>query len=146
MKILFLILFSVLLLSCSEEKTNSKRHQQEGSGIETAKSSTEPAAVKPPTYEQRQGKHLYGRYCAVCHGEEGRGDGFNAFNLDPKPRDFTDVQYMNALTNARLAETVTQGGKGVNKSPLMPSWGGTLTKEEIENIVSYLRLLGTSNQ
>ncbi len=93
------------------------------------------------SYEQRQGKHLYTKYCAVCHGEEGKGDGFNAFNLDPKPRDLTDSKYMTALNDERLIETINEGGRGVNKSPLMPSWGGRLTEEEIRYIVSYLRTL-----
>jgi len=32
------------------------------------------------TYEQQQGKILYTKYCSVCHGEQGKGDGFNAYN------------------------------------------------------------------
>lgn len=96
------------------------------------------------TYEQRQGKNLYRKYCAVCHGEQGKGDGFNAFNLDPKPRDFTDAKYMNALSDARLLETINEGGRGVNRSPLMPSWGGRLTKSEQEYLVAFLRRLATN--
>ena len=86
------------------------------------------------------------KYCAVCHGEEGKGDGFNAFNLETKPRDFTDARYMNALSDARLLETVSQGGKGVNKSVLMPSWGGRLSKSEQEYIIAYIRHLAQSSQ
>ncbi|MFQ5799736.1 MAG: c-type cytochrome [Bacteroidota bacterium] len=105
----------------------------------------EPVTHMPVSYEQRQGRYLYMKYCAVCHGEQGEGDGFNSFNLDPKPRDFTDADYMNALSDARLAETISQGGRGVSRSVLMPSWGGRLSKEEIEFLVSYLRLFGKSS-
>lgn len=91
------------------------------------------------TYEERQGKQLYTKYCAVCHGQEGKGDGFNAFNLDTKPRDFTDSIYMNALSDERLIETINEGGRGVNRSSLMPSWNGSLKSVEIDYVVSYIR-------
>lgn len=97
------------------------------------------------TYEQRQGKHVYIKYCAVCHGEQGEGDGFNAYNLDPGPRDFTETAYMSALSDARLAETISQGGRGVNRSVAMPSWGGRLSGEEIEFVVFYIRLFSETN-
>ena len=91
------------------------------------------------TYEQRQGKYFYDKYCSICHGTEGKGDGFNAFNLDPKPRDFTDKKYLDALTDAQIFETVTGGGRAVNKSAVMPSWGGRLNKDEIKYLVAYIR-------
>jgi len=75
----------------------------------------------------------------VCHGIEGKGDGFNSFSLDPKPRDFSNGQYMKVLTDERLVETVREGGRGVNRSPLMPTWGGRLTKDELMYVVAYVR-------
>ena len=36
------------------------------------------------TYAERQGKQLFEQYCAICHGQSGEGDGFNAYNLNPK--------------------------------------------------------------
>ena len=91
------------------------------------------------SYEEQQGMYVYIQHCAVCHGSEGKGDGFNAYNLEPKPRDFTDSTYMRALSDSRLFETISEGGRGVNRSPLMPTWGATLSKDEILNAVSYLR-------
>ena len=96
------------------------------------------------TYEERQGKYAYDKYCAVCHGAEGKGDGFNAFNLDPKPRDFSDAKYANSINDERLVLTISGGGRAVNRSPLMPAWGGTLAKPEIHDIVSYLRTFSRS--
>jgi len=91
------------------------------------------------TYEQQQGKILYTKYCSVCHGEQGKGDGFNAYNLDPKPRDFTDPRAMAGIDDATLLATITEGGKGVNKSPLMPAWGGRMNKMEIEYVIEYVK-------
>lgn len=97
------------------------------------------ADVRSLGYEEHQGKYIYLKYCAVCHGMEGKGDGFNSYNLDPKPRDFTDSTYMKTLSDARLIETISQGGRGVNKSPLMPTWGTTISRDGIFNVVQYLR-------
>jgi mono/diheme cytochrome c family protein len=44
-------------------------------------------------YNVREGGVLFRHYCAVCHGGEGHGDGFNAYNLDPKPRDLADPAF-----------------------------------------------------
>jgi len=123
---------SLNILCCSENRSPS---QDRTSGIDSSRSIT---------YEERQGKQLYIKYCSVCHGQEGEGDGFNAFNLDPKPRDFTDSTYMNSLSGERLIETITEGGRGVNRSPLMPSWNGRLSGMEIEYIVSYIRRFSDS--
>jgi mono/diheme cytochrome c family protein len=91
------------------------------------------------SYEERQGSILYSKYCAVCHGTEGKGDGFNAFNLDPRPRDFADSTYMAALSDDQLVRTVGGGGRSVNKSPLMPSYGWTMDPMEIRYVVSFIR-------
>jgi mono/diheme cytochrome c family protein len=100
------------------------------------------AAVDSFSYEERQGKELYRKYCMVCHGEEGKGDGFNAYNLDPKPRDFTDSAAMSRLTDERILLTIEGGGRSVNRSPLMPSWGGRLVPAEMRYVLAYVRLLG----
>ncbi len=98
------------------------------------------AASREPrlTYEVRQGAGIYARYCAVCHGEEGKGDGFNAFNLDPRPHDFTDTLYMRALGPEQILRLIREGGRSVNKSPLMPAWGWTLSKSEVLCVADYV--------
>ncbi len=83
---------------------------------------------------------LFHHYCSACHGEGGRGDGFNAYNLDPKPRDLTDLKYQDAISDETLKEVVSQGGRGMNKSILMPAYGNTLSGEQIVDL-AYLRTL-----
>lgn len=95
----------------------------------------------PLSYELRLGKDVYQHYCMLCHGEGGAGDGFNAFNLDPHPRDYSDPAFQKKKTDAELADAIRRGGAGVGLSPLMPPWGHTLTEAQINQVVLYLRTL-----
>ncbi len=107
--------------------------------VDTAAAQSSSAETAILTYEQQQGKILYTKYCSVCHGDQGKGDGFNAYNLDPKPRDFTDPRAMAGIDDATLLATITEGGKGVNKSPLMPAWGGRMNKLETGYVIEYVK-------
>lgn len=129
----------VVVVSCDETRVPAASTKQPATEVGNAEVST-------LGYEERQGKYIYLKYCAVCHGMEGKGDGFNAYNLDPKPRDFTDSTYMKTLSDARLIETISEGGRGVNKSPLMPSWGATLSKDDILYLLYYLRTFGRTTK
>ena len=101
-----------------------------------------PAAPpKPMPYELRLGKATFQHYCQTCHGETGAGDGFNAFNLDPRPRDLSDPAFQKKKTDAELADAIQRGGAGVGLSAIMPPWGRTLSKEQVEQVVLYLRSL-----
>jgi cytochrome c oxidase cbb3-type subunit 3 len=142
-KIIFIALF-LFLSSCVRQGGSNKQEAKNDSTRVIDSNSTvgSKQVIKTLTYEQREGKFLYTKYCSVCHGAEGKGDGFNAFNLDPKPKDFSEKQYMQALTDLRLIEAITQGGRAVNKSQSMPAWGGRMTKLEIEYVVAYVRTFG----
>ena len=40
-------------------------------------------------------KKTFEYYCSPCHGQKGKGDGtFFTIDLKPKPRNFTDLDYM----------------------------------------------------
>ncbi|MDP4219973.1 MAG: cytochrome c [Bacteroidota bacterium] len=99
------------------------------------------AAHPPPTlsYEQHQGQYVYSKYCAVCHGAEGKADGFNTYNLDPKPRDLTEQHYLSEFSDDRLIQIIRDGGRGTNKSPSMPPYGWTLGKDDIAYVAAYVR-------
>jgi mono/diheme cytochrome c family protein len=61
--------------------------------------------------------------------------------MNPKPRDHTDGRYMNALSDAHLTTVISEGGAVVQRSPLMPSWKGTLSPQQIADVITYLRTL-----
>jgi mono/diheme cytochrome c family protein len=131
-------LLAVNLLGCT-----GKRGQGEPGATDSTRVADTSQQVALPvrsvSYEERQGAVLYRKYCSVCHGTEGKGDGFNAFNLDPRPRDFSDSTFMKALSDDQLLQTISGGGRSVNKSPLMPSYRGTLSRQQISYIAKFIR-------
>jgi len=106
---------------------------------------TKPPAVAPAgllNYEQANGQKLFEHYCAVCHGASGEGDGFNAFNLNPKPRNLADRESMRRFSDRQLLAAISLGGLERGKSNLMPPWGNTLNERQVRYLVAYLRTLG----
>ena len=73
------------------------------------------------SYSEGQGKHLFVHTRATCHGDEGKGDGQNASNLNPPPPDMTTSK--NARDAAHLRRVITQGSAATGRSPLSPLWG-----------------------
>lgn len=95
-----------------------------------------------PGYTAEPGKDLYKTYCWQCHGSHGNGKGINAGeNMSVAPRNHTDSEYMSDRSDQDLFNAVKNGGPAVNKSVLMPPWGGVLTDDEIHALVRYLRVL-----
>ncbi len=144
--VLTALVLSFFFLQCSKHTNSAQKQPAKSDSTSTADSASAadtaqtPAAVVPAlTYEERQGQFLYTKYCDVCHGDAGKGDGFNAYNLSTKPQDFSDARYMNALSDQQIVQAITYGGSAINKSPLMPPWGGRLNKQEIEYLAAYVR-------
>jgi mono/diheme cytochrome c family protein len=110
----------------------------------SCRNAARPATAAPPRptrYQLGVGREVFQHYCVGCHGETGAGDGFNSFNLDPRPRDLGDPAFQKSKTNADLADAVRRGGSGVGLSSLMPPWGHTLDTRQIDAVVVYLRSL-----
>lgn len=87
------------------------------------------------------GKALYGRWCASCHGASGRGDGPNAANLPVKPAPHADAKAMAVRSDDALYDTIAGGGGIMNRSPRMPAFGETLTEPQIRALVLEIRRL-----
>ncbi len=91
--------------------------------------------------EPMSGKKLYQAYCAQCHGMEGDGYGINVEFMEVLPRDHTDTEEMSSRTDEDLFKVIKFGGKSIDKSVLMPNWDSILTDDEIDLLVSHLRVL-----
>ena len=82
------------------------------------------------------GYKLYQQYCTVCHGEYGEGDGIMTQMIDIEPADHSNPIEINRISNRALMGAI-QNGKG----QYMPAWSDVLSRQEIEALVGYIRLL-----
>jgi len=83
----------------------------------------------------------YRFYCMQCHGIAGKGAGVNARDMAVPPRNHSQGKYLQAKTDAELFKAIKEGGLSINKSALMPPWGGTLSDIEIKGLVKHIRKL-----
>lgn len=92
----------------------------------------------------------YKFYCTQCHGSDGKGEGANAKpkvvgidlpEMSVTPRNHTNPEDMNKLTDTDIESAISGGGAAVSKSTIMPPWGKTLTEAEIKDLTAHLRKL-----
>jgi hypothetical protein len=92
------------------------------------------------SYQQTLGRQLNDQYCERCHNPESTVERVSKFdNLEIKPHPFTDGDTFNKFTDADLSAIIGLGGPALNKSALMPAWGNTLIKSELQALTSYIR-------
>lgn len=90
-----------------------------------------------------EAKNLYQMRCAICHGQNGKGDGAGAAALDPKPRDYTNKEWQASVTDEDLKKIITGGGQSVGKSPIMPPNPDLGQKPEVlDGIIAVIRGFG----
>ena len=97
----------------------------------------------PIDLSMERGRVLYERYCAICHGDAGEGDGFNAYNVRATfgvgPTAFADSLAFALLTEETALTAIRSGGPAVGKSAAMPPWGRTLTAGEVVDVWEWIR-------
>ncbi|VAX25021.1 hypothetical protein MNBD_NITROSPINAE03-662, partial [hydrothermal vent metagenome] len=97
------------------------------------------------------GRKLFNYYCSDCHGESGKGNGYNAEFLTFEPRDLTDSEEKNLvdLTNEEIFNTLSRElvdpEEDPSVVPLMPTFKHTLAEAEIWSIIAYVRTLHPNN-
>lgn len=94
------------------------------------------------TAQAEEAEQIFNFYCAQCHGVEGKGNGPNVTEDFPvDPRDFTQAEEMEKLSDADIKNVILEGGPIVSKSEMMPPWGKTLSEEQVDALTKYLRKL-----
>ncbi len=93
-------------------------------------------------YQEQVGFQLDNKYCARCHDPESTPERVSNYdNLETKPHPFTEGDTLNKMSDADLTAIISHGGPALNKSALMPLYGYTLSKPEIEALIAYIRLV-----
>jgi len=91
-------------------------------------------------YQQTLGRQLNDQYCERCHNPESTVERVSNYdNLEIKPHPFTEGDTLNKISDADLTAIISHGGPALNKSALMPAWGNTLSKSDIQALISYIR-------
>jgi len=85
---------------------------------------------------------VYDRWCAGCHGVDGKGEGYGAPTMLPRPRDFTRGDYQIRTTASGALPTdddilriIDDGMPGT----AMPGWKERLSREDRQALVGYLK-------
>jgi mono/diheme cytochrome c family protein len=90
-----------------------------------------------------EGRKLFVYYCTMCHGPEGKGNGFMADTIAARykvhPRDLTDSTYFADKGDQELFETISLGGRYTGHSAVMPGWELPLAPAQIKDLISYIR-------
>ena len=93
-----------------------------------------------PLGNPQEGKALYEKHCANCHGTNGAGDGPDTKFLTVKPANFHSLE-SRSKSDWDLMTVITFGAVF---SP-MHGWADRLTEEERWNALRYIRLLAPFN-
>ena len=86
------------------------------------------------------GKRLYQRYCASCHGSNGEGGPGN--DLIPAAPDLTDKEWKHGSTDGEIFAVIKNG---VPPDLNMVPFADQLKDAEIWNVVNYIRWLAKKN-
>ena len=81
-----------------------------------------------------KGRTLFLKHCKVCHGPEGKGDGYTYFN--PPVADLTSSE-IKKKSDKELWESIHMGVSDT----AMGMWRFVLSDEEIATVLAYVRSL-----
>jgi mono/diheme cytochrome c family protein len=90
--------------------------------------------------DAEHGATVYQRYCRGCHGADGRG---GAHTFMPHIQNLTRGDYIEFIPDGFLFTVIAEGGAAVGKSSYMPAWQGTLSEQDIKDVIAFIRTLPT---
>jgi cytochrome c oxidase cbb3-type subunit 3 len=91
-------------------------------------------ALALPAAAQTGHSENFQTYCAVCHGDDGKGQ--TPKGKEKGARDFTNAKWQKSADDARLEDSITKG-KGK-----MPAFKDKLSADDIKALVKEVRSFG----
>lgn len=92
------------------------------------------------TSSTKRGEVVFKTNCILCHGILADGKGRAAKLYKPPPANLTKSD----KNDDYKTMIITYGGQAMGRSEFMPPWGDQLSKQEIDDVVSYLRTVLTN--
>ena len=93
-----------------------------------------------------EGKELYMKACATCHGVNGKGTPASQLGFETSLPDFSDCNFATREPDADWIAVAHQGGPVRGFAPEMPAFGDALTEEELQKILDFIRMFCTEEQ
>ncbi|BDA78738.1 cytochrome c [Leptospira kobayashii] len=87
--------------------------------------------------ELTKGKEIFEKYCILCHGSEGLGNGKLANGKNVKPANLQ----ISKLTDEEKYQIITKGGQAVGRSSFMPPWGQEFSHSDLKSLIRYINTL-----
>ncbi|MGH7632695.1 MAG: FTR1 family protein, partial [Gemmatimonadaceae bacterium] len=96
-------------------------------------------ALELPTHvlSLADGRSIFEKNCALCHGERGLGDGPAAREIHPAPPAIGSADSMTETSPALMYRVISVGVPRTQ----MPAWGAALTAQQRWEVVSYVQTL-----
>ena len=97
--------------------------------------------VTPKHPDLEDGKAVWNRGCIACHGADGKGapESYTVFIRPDTWPDMTRCDQTTPEPDSAYKAVILHGGRGLGFSQIMPAFGDLLTKEQIDNVIAYLR-------
>jgi sulfur oxidation c-type cytochrome SoxX len=102
---------------------------------------TNPVAVDAASI--KRGEQIFMQRCTGCHGKKADGKGPNSIDMLPRPRNLRNADFVNAINDRRMFESILYGVQGT----AMPPWVDYgLTPKDVGDLVNYLRSFNKPRQ
>ena len=132
---LALSVLAALAIEASSRTSAQEKEQRRNAEAQKLKN---PAANDAESVEA--GKKLYQRFCAGCHGPQGKGDGSLALS-GGTPADLTDDTWDYGSTDGEIFVAIRDG-----VSSDMLAYKEKLTEKQIWQLVTFIRSLGPESK
>jgi cytochrome c oxidase cbb3-type subunit 3 len=126
-----LVACTVLVAACG--KPEQPATQTHGKPSATATAAAGESKPQPDDPRVAQGRELYTRICAVCHGADGEG-----YKADAAPA-LNHQGYLGSVSDALLRDAIANGRKGSTMSAWSRRHGGPLDGAEVAAVIRFMR-------
>lgn len=141
---------SLALGACGKDEADNKAAPGGGAAKSAAPPAQDPAVPDKsgtvPTDDPAMAKarQMFAMQCQHCHGPRGRGDGPMGAQMNPRPRDYSNKEWQQSITDERIAEVIVKGGQGTGLNPMMPATPSLASQPELLNaMVKLIRSFGS---